>query len=131
MKRSRVVKGRATLVLSGLRATVGLVLVVHGVARISLSIVDEFGGVRASQGLPLGTVLAWSITLFELAGGTLLALGYWARPLALLFMVQLAAGVALVHGPEGWFVVGAGRNGMEYSVLLIAILAGVAYSADK
>ena len=28
----------------------------------------------------------------------------------------------LVHLPAGWFVVGLGRNGMEYSVLLIACL---------
>jgi hypothetical protein len=33
-----------------------------------------------------------------------------------------AAGIALVHAPEGWFVVGLGRNGMEYSVLLISSL---------
>jgi putative oxidoreductase len=28
----------------------------------------------------------------------------------------------MVHAPEGWFVVGLGRNGAEYSVLLIACL---------
>ena len=32
------------------------------------------------------------------------------------------------HFPEGWFVVGAGRNGMEYSVLLIAVLAALAWA---
>ncbi len=31
-------------------------------------------------------------------------------------------GIVLVHAPAGWFVVGHGRNGMEYSVLLIAAL---------
>lgn len=30
---------------------------------------------------------------------------------------------------EGWFVVGAGRNGMEYSVLLIMVLIAVACTA--
>ena len=29
----------------------------------------------------------------------------------------------MVHASEGWWVVGAGRNGMEFSVLLIACLA--------
>ena len=33
----------------------------------------------------------------------------------------------MVHMPAGWFVVGLGRNGMEYSVLLIACLAMLAY----
>jgi len=31
-------------------------------------------------------------------------------------------GIALAHFPDGWFVVGGGRNGMEYSVLLILCL---------
>jgi len=34
-------------------------------------------------------------------------------------------GIALVHAPAGWFVVGLGRNGMEYSILLIICLAAV------
>ena len=37
-----------------------------------------------------------------------------------------ATGVAMIHAKEGWFVVGAGRNGMEYSLLLIGSLALVA-----
>lgn len=36
-------------------------------------------------------------------------------------------GIVLVHAPEGWFVVGLGRNGMEYSVLLIVCLLSLAY----
>jgi uncharacterized membrane protein YphA (DoxX/SURF4 family) len=40
-------------------------------------------------------------------------------------MIELAAGIALVHWPAGWFVVGAGRNGMEYSILLILCLAAL------
>ena len=48
------------------------------------------------------------------------------RPFALLFMAIYAMGIVLVHAPEGWFVVGAGRNGMEYSVLLIGSLTLVA-----
>ena len=32
----------------------------------------------------------------------------------------------MVHAPNGWFVVGAGRNGAEYSVLIIASLVAVA-----
>lgn len=42
--------------------------------------------------------------------------------------VILAAGAVLVHYPAGWFVVGAGRNGMEYSALLIVGLLAVAWA---
>jgi len=34
----------------------------------------------------------------------------------------------LVHYPDGWFVVGAGRNGMEYSMMLLAGLIAVAWA---
>lgn len=32
----------------------------------------------------------------------------------------------MTRQPNGWFVVGAGRNGAEYSVLIIASLLAVA-----
>ncbi len=31
-------------------------------------------------------------------------------------------GIVMVHAQDGWFVVGKGRNGAEYSVLLIVAL---------
>ena len=34
----------------------------------------------------------------------------------------------MVHWPVGWFVVGGGRNGMEYGVLLIVCLAILAFT---
>ncbi|MEM7415676.1 MAG: DoxX family protein [Gemmatimonadota bacterium] len=116
--------------LSALRVVVAGLLFVHGVARVSLGIVDDFGVFLTAVGIPLGAAVAWGATLFELVGGAVLASGRWVRPIAAVFTVELLAGIALVHGPEGWFVVGAGRNGMEYSVLLIVALAALAY-ADR
>ena len=116
-----------TLGIVLVRVAVAATLVIHGVARVSLGIVDDFGGFLTDVvGIPLGHALAWTITVVEIAGGALLAAGYFVLPLAVWFAVVLAAGIALVHLPEGWFVVGAGRNGMEFSVLLIACLAAVA-----
>jgi len=118
--------------LSALRIGVALLLIVHGIARASLGIVDDFGGFLDAIGFPLGVALAWGLTVFEIVGGAVLAAGrWWVRPLALVFAVELAMGIALVHAQEGWFVVGAGRNGMEYSVLLIAVLLAVAYAAQS
>ena len=115
--------------LGGLRVASALLLVAHGVARIALGIVDDFGVFLESVGLPLGWVFAWALTTMEILGGGVLAFGRWIRPLALYFATQLVVGIVLVHAREGWFVVGAGRNGMEYSVLLIAVLIAVAYAA--
>ncbi|WP_412067193.1 DoxX family protein [Rubrivirga sp. IMCC43871] len=115
--------------LAALRIIAALFLIVHGVARVALGIVDDFGGFLGEVGLPFGTFVAGCITVFEIAGGAYLAMGRLVRPLALGFAAELAVGIALVHAPEGWFVVGAGRNGMEYSALLIAVLIAVAYAA--
>ena len=35
-------------------------------------------------------------------------------------------GIYFIHGRAGWFVVGAGRNGVEFSVLLILCLIVIA-----
>ena len=117
--------------LSALRIGVALLLIAHGIARASLGIVDDFGGFLDAIGFPFGVALAWAITVFEIVGGAVLAWGRWVRPIALVFGLELAMGIALVHAQEGWFVVGAGRNGMEYSVLLIAVLLAVAYAAPS
>ena len=62
-------------------------------------------------------------------GSVALASGVLVRPLSLYFAAQLMMGILLVHRMDGWLVVGLGRNGMEYSVLLIAVLLALAGTA--
>jgi putative oxidoreductase len=111
-----------------LRATVAALLFVHGVARVALGIVDDFGVFLTSQRIPFGPAVAWIVTIVELVGGVLLALGVGVRILCAWFAMVLVAGIGLVHARDGWFAVGAGRNGMEYSVLLIVCLIAIAWS---
>jgi putative oxidoreductase len=92
-------------------------MLIHGIARIVNSGVTPFDGFLASFGLP--PYSAWAITVFEIVGAVLLILNRWVIPISILFILQLLMGIILVHGREGWFVVGAGRNGVEYSTLLI------------
>lgn len=103
-----------------LRFALAAMMLIHGVTRIAIAGVVPFGGFLASKGFPFGVGLAWAITIFELAGSALLFARRHLVPVALWFALELLLGIVLVHSPEGWFVVGAGRNGMEYSVLLIA-----------
>jgi putative oxidoreductase len=114
-----------------IRVVLAALLFVHGAARISYGTVDDFGGFLGSQGFPLGFYIAWVITLFELVASVMLAVGFYTWIIALLFALELAAGIAMVHWKEGWFVVGAGRNGMEYSALLIASLLAIAFANYK
>jgi putative oxidoreductase len=105
-------------------------LVVHGLYRLFSGGVDPFGSALvALAGLPVGVALAtaWTITVIEIVGGTTLALGRLVRPLSLWFASELTMGIVLVHAPAGWFVVGGGRNGMEYSVVLIILFLCLAW----
>jgi putative oxidoreductase len=115
--------------LALLRAGTAAMMISHGVARAWLGIVDDFGVVLNTWGFPAGFALAWTITIVEIAGGALLAAGLLVRPLCAWFAFQLLMGIYLIHGRVGWFVVGAGRNGMEYSVLLLVCLTVIAMTS--
>lgn len=39
----------------------------------------------------------------------------------------LVMGIILVHFKEGWFVVGGGRNGVEYNLLLIVVFVHIMF----
>lgn len=111
-----------------IRFAVAILLGIHGVARI-FNGVAPFGEFLAAKGFPLGLVIAWSITIFEIAGAVLLILRRYVVPVAAVFILQLAMGILLIHAQNGWFVVGAGRNGTEYSVLLIVAFLSLIVSA--
>ena len=107
------------------RVAVAILLGIHGAYRMFSGGVAPFGNYLGSRGLPFGLLIAWGVTLFEMGGGVLLALRRSVIPVGFGFLVILVAGIALVHAPEGWFVVGGGRNGVEFSVLLIVCLAAI------
>ena len=107
------------LALTLLRIGAASMMIIHGVARARLHIVDDFGVYLDSLGYPGGFYVAWAITIVEIVGGLSLAAGYLVRPLVAWFSFQLLVGIYLIHGRAGWFVVGAGRNGMEFSVLML------------
>ena len=115
--------------LLALRILAAALLFIHGVARVASGGVAPFGAFLSDTGFPAGAVLAWGITIFELVGTVALALGVAVRPVALGLAAELMMGIALVHAREGWFVVGLGRNGVEYSVALIGLLLAQAWAA--
>ncbi len=119
---------RQNISLVVLRIFLAATMIIHGVARINAGGVAPFGEFLTSSGFPLGFYLAWGITGFEIAGGIILAAGYFVPLVALIFAVQLIMGIVLVHAREGWFVVGLGRNGMEYSVLLVVSFLAIAFA---
>ncbi len=109
-----------------IRATVACIIAAHGWARLVAGGVAPFGEFMQAQGLPGGVYWAAAVTGVEVIGSVFLLLGRFAVPLALLFSLIYAAGILLVHAKAGWFVVGLGRNGAEFSVLLIVCLLAIA-----
>jgi putative oxidoreductase len=118
---------RADRVLLVQRILLSGIIAAHGWARLLAGGVEPFGAWLDSQGIPLGTAIAYAITAIEILGTPFLAAGLFALYLCPLYAAIYVAGIALVHAPAGWFVVGLGRNGMEYSVLLVTCLLCVAY----
>lgn len=116
-----------------LRLLLAGMIAAHGWARWLAGGVVPFGGWLESQGFPMGFAIAASITAFEIFGTIVFASGRFVFPLSLVFSAIYFVGILLVHMPAGWFVVGLGRNGAEYSVLLIVclLLVGVQHRTRK
>ena len=114
--------------LTVLRFAVATLLFIHGAYRASVNGPAGFGPWLGEQGIPFGVAVAWLITIVEIVGTLSIMAGRFVRPFALWFAIELSVGIVLVHAPEGWFVVGAGRNGMEYSVLLVTAMLAIAWA---
>ena len=118
---------RDTTLWTTLRITLAGLLAAHGWARLLTGGVEPFGLWLDEQGLLIGPAIAWGVTIYEIVGTMLLAARTAVFPLTVGFALIYSAGLVLVHLPAGWFVVGLGRNGMEYSVLLIVALLCVGF----
>lgn len=117
--------------LTVLRIAVGLLLAAHGAIRLSAGTVNGFGEFLNAKGFIIGPAIAWFLTIFEMAGGLLMAIGFFVRPIAAVFMIEIIMGVILVHASNGWFVVGHQSGGVEYSVLILFSLLTIAAAGKK
>lgn len=110
-----------------LRSIVGVIIASHGWHRLLTGGYEPFGGWLASQGFPLGVSLALGVTLFEIIGSVFLIIGKKLPYICSVYIIIYFTGLLLVHLQHGWFVVGSGTNGIEYSVLIIASLFCIGY----
>lgn len=110
-----------------LRLVIAVIIASHGWHRVLSGGYEPFGGWLDSQGLPFGVALALGITLYEVIGSVFLAWGKQIAYLCIGYIAIYATGLVMVHLPNGWFVVGSGSNGVEYSVLIITALVCIGY----
>ena len=116
-----------------LRITLAAVFFMHGIPSIFTGAVNNFGNLYLNEAgfAPIGLPLAWLIKLSHVACAVLLILNRYIRVAALITIPILVAGIIMLHAPEGWYVVGAGRNGVEFNVLLIGVLVYLAIINKK
>ena len=116
-----------------LRIALAAVFLMHGIPSIFTNGVNNFGNLYLNKVgfAPIGLTLAWAIKLSHVACAVLLILNRYIRAVALVTIPILVAGIIMIHAPEGWYVVGAGRNGVEFNVLLISALVYLAIINKK
>ena len=116
-----------------LRITLAAVFFMHGIPSIFTGAVNNFGNqhLNAAGFAPIGLPLAWAIKLSHVACAILLILNRYIRLAAIVTIPILVAGIIMIHAAAGWFVVGEGRNGVEFNVLLISVLVYLAIINKK
>jgi len=112
-----------------LRIATAIILLTHSVFGIFNNGINDFGNLYLNQigFAPFGVFLAWSIKISHIIAAILLLINKYIKPTGFVTIFILIMGIILVHFQEGWFVVGGGRNGVEYNFLLIFVLLAIMY----
>ena len=113
-----------------LRVAVAVFFMAHAAVRVVNGSIPQFGAFLGQRGWPQGVLLVWGITAYVLIAGSLMALGWRARWMALGLFIIAAMGIVIIHWQFGWFVGEHGTGGMEYSLSLMASLLVIA-AADS
>lgn len=112
-----------------LRIAVAIILLTHSIFGIFDNGINDFGNLYLNQigFAPFGVAIAWSIKLSHVVAAVLLIWNKYIKLAGFVTIFILIMGIILVHFQEGWFVVGGGRNGVEYNFLLIIVLLTIMY----
>lgn len=112
-----------------LRLAVSVIFFMHGVPSILEGSVNDFGNLYLNTVgfAPFGLYIAWAVKLTHVVSIPLLLLNKYLIPVAIANIFILIVGIIMVHYPEGWYVVGGGRNGVEFSFLLIFSLVTIMF----
>jgi putative oxidoreductase len=112
-----------------LRIAVAIILLTHSVFGMFNNGINDFGNLYLNQigFAPFGVFLAWSIKLSHVIAAILLLLNKYVKFAGFVTIFVLLMGIILVHFEEGWFVVGGGRNGVEYNFLLIIVILAIMF----
>jgi putative oxidoreductase len=122
--------------LEVVRLAASLILIVHPIGGLIEAFRDpndlnDLGLYFSSIGYPFGVFLVWAAMFFQIASSVAVALRRLVVPACFVHIYVLGTGIWLFHAPY-WFaigpdnVIGPGREGTEYSVLLITCFVSLA-----
>jgi len=113
-----------------LRIALAIILLFHSLPGMFNGGIQAFGELYLNQVgfAPMGVLLAWAIKLSHVVSAILLVLNKYIKPASIITIAILTMGIVMVHYKEGWFVVGGGRNGVEFNFLLICVFIYLMYA---
>lgn len=114
-----------------LRFAVIVILLAHSVPGMFDNGINDFGNLYLNQigFAPAGVPIAWAVKLSHVLCAICLLFQKYVRWAGSITILILLAGIIMVHFKEGWFVVGGGRNGVEFNFLLIFVLLTIMFPA--
>jgi putative oxidoreductase len=113
-----------------LRFAVAIILLMHSIPGMFDNGINNFGELYLNQigFAPLGVPIAWAIKLSHVAAAFCLLFEKYVKWASIITIFILVMGIVMVHFKEGWYVVGGGRNGVEFNFLLIFSLLAIMFS---
>lgn len=121
----------STFLLRFALATIFLSHSLHGI--FTKNDVNDFGNLFLNKigFAPFGVLIAWTVIITQIITSVLLLLDKYTKITSLINIAILLVGIITVHFKEGWFVVGGGTDGMEFSFVLIVILLTLVFRKEK
>lgn len=103
-----------------LRVGAGAQFLQHGLQKM-FGLLGGFGGTPGATA-PLTSLLGVA-GIIEVAGGVLLVLGLWTRPVAVVLLGHMVAAYLIAHAPQGGWPI---ENGGELALLYALVFAFLA-----
>lgn len=100
-----------------LRVWLGIMMIDHGVGKVFGDNTKFVNGV-AEMGFPAPELFAWAAALSEFAGGILLIVGLFVRPVSLLIAITMAVAAFIRHADDEW---GVQEKPIAYMAMALAI----------
>lgn len=115
-----------------IRIAVIIILLMHSIPGMFNNGINDFGNLYLG---PLGfgragIFVAWAIKLSHIAAVICFIMNRYVKLAGSITIFILIMGMVMIHANEGWYVVGGGRNGVEFNVLLIAAILQLMVQRD-